>query len=104
MLALFDHLPYDGPSLSIGFDLSVRDYSAHRLIKRLRREAGGAEDAARPGSFAAYMHVVRTRDRAAGAGYSCNARPDLHTICRSFTELSSVLSAKFCGGSRSAKR
>jgi hypothetical protein len=25
--ALFDHLPYDGPSLSIGFDLSVRDHS-----------------------------------------------------------------------------
>jgi hypothetical protein len=48
--------------------------------------------------------VVRTRDRVAGAGFACNARPDLHTtICRSFTELSSDLRAKFCGGSRSAK-
>jgi len=28
--------------------------------------------------------VVRTRDRVAGAGYVCNARPDLHTVCRSF--------------------
>jgi hypothetical protein len=48
--------------------------------------------------------VVRTRDRVAGAGYACNARPDLHTVCRSFPKISSALSAKVCGGSRSAKR
>jgi hypothetical protein len=47
--------------------------------------------------------VVRTRDRVAGAGYACNARPDLHTVCRSFPKISSALSAKVCGGSRSAK-
>jgi hypothetical protein len=47
--------------------------------------------------------VVRTRDRVAGAGYACNARPDLHTVCRSFRKISSALSAKVCGGSRSAK-
>src|SRR5262249_2513466 len=38
------------------------------------------------------------------AGYACNARPDLHTVCRSFPKISADLSAKFCGGSRSAKR
>src|SRR5436190_2410939 len=47
--------------------------------------------------------VVRTRDRVAGAGYACSARPDLHTICRSFPKIASALSAKVCGGSRSAK-
>jgi hypothetical protein len=47
--------------------------------------------------------VVRTRDRVAGAGYACSARPDLHTVCRSFPKISSALSAKVCGGSRSAK-
>ena len=47
--------------------------------------------------------VVRTRDRVAGAGYACNARPDLHTVCRSFHKISSALSAKVRGGSRSAK-
>src|SRR5436190_1302998 len=35
---------------------------------------------------------------------ACNARRDLHTICRSFTEPSSDLGTEFCGGSRSAKR
>jgi hypothetical protein len=48
--------------------------------------------------------VVRTRDRVAGAGYVGNARPDLHTVCRSFPKISSALSAKFCGGSKSATR
>ena len=38
-----------------------------------------------------------------GTGYACNARPDLHTVCRSFPKISSALSAKVCGGSRSAK-
>ena len=38
-----------------------------------------------------------------GAGYACNARPDLHTVCRSFPKTSSALSAKVCGGSKSAK-
>jgi hypothetical protein len=47
--------------------------------------------------------VVRTRDRVAGAGYACSARPDLHTVCRSFPKISSALSAKVCGGSRPAK-
>src|SRR6266487_3492638 len=35
--------------------------------------------------------VVRTRNRA-GAGYACSARPDLHTVCRSFP--------KICDGAR----
>src|SRR5436190_5920324 len=48
--------------------------------------------------------VVRTRDRVAGAGYACSARPDLHTVCRSFPKISSALSAKVCGGSKLAKR
>ena len=39
----------------------------------------------------------------AGAGYACSARPDLHTVCRSFHKISSALSAKVRGGSRSAK-
>jgi hypothetical protein len=56
--------------------------------------------AAGPGMFAA-CGVVRTRDRVAGAGYACSARPDLHTVCRSFPKISSALSAKVCGGSRS---
>jgi hypothetical protein len=56
------------------------------------------------GQLCSICSVVRTRDRVAGAGYACNARPDLHTICRSFTELSSDLSTKVCGGSKSAKR
>jgi hypothetical protein len=30
--------------------------------------------------------------------------PDLHTVCRSFPKISSALSAKVCGGSRSAKK
>jgi hypothetical protein len=30
--------------------------------------------------------------------------PDLHSVCRSFPKISSALSAKVCGGSRSAKR
>jgi hypothetical protein len=47
--------------------------------------------------------VVCTRDRVAGAGYACSARPDLHTVCRSFHKISSALSAKVRGGSRSAK-
>jgi hypothetical protein len=47
--------------------------------------------------------AARSRDRVAGAGYACNARPDLHTVCRSFPKISSALSAKVCGGSRSAK-
>jgi hypothetical protein len=47
---------------------------------------------------------VRTRDRVVGAGYACNARPDLHTICRSFSKISSDLGAKVCGGSKSARR
>jgi hypothetical protein len=40
----------------------------------------------------------------AGAGYACSARPDLHTVCRSFPKISSALSAKVCGRSRSPKR
>ncbi len=48
--------------------------------------------------------AVRTRDRVVGAGYACSARPDLHTACRSFPKISSALSAKVCGGSRSAKK
>jgi hypothetical protein len=47
--------------------------------------------------------VVCTRDRVAGAGYACSARPDLHTVCRSFHKISSALSAKVRGGSRSAR-
>ena len=39
----------------------------------------------------------------AGAGYACSARPDLHTVCRSFPKISSALSAKVCGGSKSAE-
>jgi hypothetical protein len=39
--------------------------------------------------------VVCTRDRVAGAGYACSARPDLHTVCRSIPKISSALSAKF---------
>jgi hypothetical protein len=46
----------------------------------------------------------RTRGRVAGASYACSARPDLHSVCRSFPKISSVLSAKICGGSRSAKK
>ena len=33
--ALFDHLPYDGPSLSIGFDLSVRDHLVSQVNQAL---------------------------------------------------------------------
>src|SRR5215472_13519785 len=69
--------------------------------------AGGVPfDGARRGSVqvggrvAQPCSVVRTRDRVAGAGYACSARPDLHTICRSFPKISSALSAKVCGGSR----
>ena len=58
----------------------------------------------RAGGRAARCSVVRTRDRVAGAGYACNARPDLRTVCRSFPKISSALSAKVCGGSRSAKK
>src|SRR5947208_1693872 len=64
-------------------------------------------DAGTPWSARSCCHapcsVVRTRDRVAGAGYACSARPDLHTVCRSFPKISSALSAKVCGGSRSAK-
>ena len=35
--------------------------------------------------------LVRARNRA-GAGYACSARPDLHTVCRSFP--------KICDGAR----
>ena len=56
------------------------------------------------GRVAQPCSVVRTRDRVAGARYACSARPDLHTVCRSFPKISSALSAKVCGGSRSAKR
>jgi hypothetical protein len=59
--------------------------------------------ACRGGGRASKRSVVCTRDRVAGAGYACNARPDLHTVCRSFPKISSALSAKVCGGSRSAK-
>ena len=48
--------------------------------------------------------VVCTRDRVAGGGYACGARPELHTVCRSFPKISSALSTKVCGGSRSAKK
>ena len=47
--------------------------------------------------------VVCTRDRVAGGGYACGARPELHTVCRSFPKISSALSTKVCGGSKSAK-
>src|ERR1700730_17282535 len=33
--SLFDHLPYHGPSLSIGFDLSVRDHSVSQANQAL---------------------------------------------------------------------
>src|SRR5262249_57824150 len=36
-------------------------------------------------------------------GCACSARPDLHTVCRSFPKISSALSAKVCGGSKLAK-
>jgi hypothetical protein len=36
------------------------------------------------GGRASRRSVVCTRDRVAGAGYACSARPDLHTVCRSF--------------------
>jgi hypothetical protein len=39
----------------------------------------------------------------AGAGYACSARPTA-TVCRSFPKISSALSAKVCGRSRSPKR
>jgi hypothetical protein len=38
-----------------------------------------------------------------GAGYACSARPDLDTVCRSFPKISSVLSAKVCGGSKKSR-
>jgi hypothetical protein len=57
----------------------------------------------RGGGRASRRSVVCTRDRVADAGYACSARPDLHTVCRSFPKISSALSAKVCGGSRSAK-
>jgi hypothetical protein len=34
---------------------------------------------------------------------ACSARPDLHTVRRSFPKISSALSAKVCGGSKLAK-
>src|SRR6266487_63832 len=57
---------------------------------------------ARRGSFAScrwspHMHEEQVAD----AGYAYNAHPDLTTICRSFPKISSALSTKFCGGSRS---
>src|SRR5262249_57069040 len=55
------------------------------------------------GRVAQPYSVVRTRERVAGAGYACSARPDLHTICRSFPKISSAPSAKVCGGSKLAK-
>src|SRR5262249_37293261 len=54
------------------------------------------------GRVAQPCSVVRTRDRVAGAGYAgyaCSA----HTVCRSFPKISSALSVKACGRSRSAK-
>src|SRR5262245_59731462 len=38
--ALFDHLPCDGPSLSIGFDLSVRDHSTSQVNQALMTRGG----------------------------------------------------------------
>src|SRR6266516_5973359 len=60
---------------------------------------------ARRGSFAScrwspHMHEEQVTD----AGYAYNAHPDLTTICRSFPKISSALSTKFCGGSRSDGR
>src|SRR5215472_9625163 len=43
------------------------------------------------GRVAQPCSVVRTRDRVAGAGYACSARPDLHTVCRSFPKISREL-------------
>jgi hypothetical protein len=54
------------------------------------------------GGRATRCSVVRTRNRVAGVGYACSARPD--TVCRSFPKISSELGARFCGGSTSAKK
>src|SRR6266487_771608 len=70
----------------------------------------GGGRAARPGMFPAYAAwsaleielqalatlatLAQARD-GAGAGYACSARPDLHTVCRSFPKISSALVQKF---------
>ena len=55
------------------------------------------------GSRVQAQRGLHARSSVAGAGYACSARPDLHTVCRSFHKISSALSAKVRGGSRSAK-
>jgi len=45
----------------------------------------------------------RDRQRSSFKPFRGSARPDLHTVCRSFHKISSALSTKVCGGSRSAK-
>ena len=87
---------------------SARASASNPLVHRCWHHASGGNpfDGARRGSVqvggrvAQPYSVVRTRDRVAGAGYACSA----HTVCRSFPKISSALSVKACGRSRSAKR
>jgi hypothetical protein len=55
-----------------------------------------------PGYMDKSVQIARTRPT--HLHHACSARPDLHTVCRSFPKISSALSAKVCGGSRSAKK
>src|SRR2546429_5808081 len=61
--------------------------------------------AARPGMFAAYAARSAREIELQALALLAALAQNLHTtICRSFTERSSALRAKFCGGSRSATR
>ena len=80
--------------------------AAHFLKSAMARDGGLGHvwvGAARPGMFAAYAAwSAREIELQALATLAALAQI-LHTVCRSFPKISSALSAKVCGGSRSAK-
>jgi hypothetical protein len=115
-LALISTVCRSFPKISSALSAKVcgRSRSAKIIDKRVRRASHSTRETGALGMYGrgsrgptrhvcSICSVVCTRDRVAGAGYACNARPDLHTVCRSFPKISSALSAKVCGGSRSAK-
>jgi hypothetical protein len=67
------------------------------------KSAMARDGAARPGMFAAYAARSAREIELQALALLAALAQNLHTtICRSFTERSSALRAKFCGGSRSA--
>ena len=64
----------------------------------------GVGSRARRDSIAAYAAWSAREIELQALATAWSARPDLHTVCRSFPKISSALSAKVCGGSRSAKK